>query len=179
VLTRATGGQELASAPRPLAETTPQLAQAAPQIALPDFVAVVALAGDKRDALLKGQLVNFVHLVRFEPGRIEFRPARGAPADLAGRLAERLREWTGQRWVITIAADAGEPTLGQRAADSEASRKAEIEQHPLIKAVIATFPGATIQAVRDLTLAQPDPGGPDAAADEEALAAGGSDGDER
>jgi DNA polymerase-3 subunit gamma/tau len=179
VHTRATGGQELASAPRPLPEAAPQLTQAAPQIAVPDFAAVVALAGDKRDALLKGQLVNFVHLVRFEPGRIEFRPARGAPADLAGRLAERLREWTGQRWVITIAADAGEPTLGQRAADSEASRKAEIEQHPLIKAVIATFPGATIQAVRDLTLAQPDPGGLDAAADDEALAAGGSDGDER
>jgi DNA polymerase-3 subunit gamma/tau len=145
---RSGAGPEALSVSRALPDAVPEPAQPVAQAMPTDFAAVVALAGEKRDGLLKGQLINFVHPVRFEPGRIEFRPTQGAPADLAGRLAQRLREWTGQRWVISISAEAGEATLGQVAAEAEASRKAAIEQHPLVRAVLEAFPGAAIQAVR-------------------------------
>ena len=149
---RTGSGSEAVSVSRALPDAMPEPAQPVAQAMPADFAGVVALAGEKRDLLLKGHLVNFVHPVRFEPGRIEFRPTQGAPADLAGRLAQRLREWTGQRWVITISAEAGEATLGQRAADAEASRKAAVEQHPLVRAVLEAFPGASIQAVRSQAL---------------------------
>ena len=145
---RSAAAPEAVGLSRPLPEAVPERA---PPVALAmpaDFAAVVALAGEQRDMLLKAHLINFVHPVRFEPGRIEFRPTEGAPADIAGRLAARLREWTGQRWVISISAEAGAATLGQVAAAAEASRKAALEQHPLVKAVLETFPGAAIQAVR-------------------------------
>ncbi|HYM33262.1 MAG TPA: DNA polymerase III subunit gamma/tau [Candidatus Cybelea sp.] len=149
--------------------TAHQIVQAVP---LPDFAAFVALAGKQRDLILKGQMINFVHLLRFEAGRVEFRPAAGAPADLANRMSERLREWTGERWTISVAKDGGAPTLAQAAAVAEASRRAEVEGHPLVRAVAQAFPGATIQSVRMRNAAAESAAGDDPGANES------SDGDE-
>ena len=49
---------------------------------------------------MRSHLVSHLHLVHFEPGRIEFRPAEGAPRDLANRSAQLLSEWTGTRWLV-------------------------------------------------------------------------------
>ena len=140
--------------PEPQAAGRPEpvaLAQPA-AVALPDFAAVVALAGERRDPLLKGWLINFVHLVHFEPGRIEFRPAEGAPAELAARLSERLKDWTQQRWVVSISREAGAPTLKQGSDSDKATKRAEVEAHPLVQAVLHSFPGAAIRSVRSLAV---------------------------
>ena len=59
------------------------------------FAEVVALFDKHREALIRSHLWSHLHLVHFEPGRIEFRPAEGAPRDLANRLGQLLSEWTG------------------------------------------------------------------------------------
>ena len=121
------------------------------------FVEVVALAEDKREALLMSNLYNNVHLVDFAPGRIEFYPGDHAPSDLAHRLSRFLNDNTARRWVVTVASQAGQPTLHQQAA----AAKAEVATHPLVKAVMETFPGATIGAVNkiDARMADGAPGG--------------------
>ena len=43
------------------------------------FEEVVALVGTRKEALLQAHLYKNAHLVRFEPGRIEFRPDDHAP----------------------------------------------------------------------------------------------------
>ncbi len=56
-----------------------------------------------------------VHLVHFEPGRIEFRPADGAPRDLANRLGQLLERM--DRHALAdrgIARPRATPTLRQR-----------------------------------------------------------------
>src|SRR5215469_14213998 len=53
---------------------------------------IVALASAKGAAVLKVQLENDVHLVRLEPGQIEFRPGPRAPRTLAGDLAQKLKD---------------------------------------------------------------------------------------
>ena len=50
------------------------------------FAEVLALFDERREAVMRSHLVSHLHLVHFEPGRIEFRPAEGAPRDLANRL---------------------------------------------------------------------------------------------
>src|SRR3546814_3675486 len=59
----------------------------------------------RREMLVHANLVNHVHLVRFEEGRIELRPTPDAPRDLANRTATLLSDWTGRRWVVSIAQD--------------------------------------------------------------------------
>jgi DNA polymerase III subunit gamma/tau len=98
-----------------------------------------------------------VHLVSFEQGRIEFRPAAGAPRDLASRLGQSLGEWTGTRWLVAISDAAGEPTLRQRQDRRDRLLQDEVTSHPLVRAVFETFPGATIAAVREpLAAAEPE-----------------------
>jgi DNA polymerase-3 subunit gamma/tau len=87
--------------------------------------------------------------VHFEPGRIEFRPASGARRDLANRLGQLLSEWTGTRWLIAVSEADGEPTLRQQEERRERDIRNEVERHPLVRAVLETFPGATIAAVRE------------------------------
>src|SRR6516164_7174395 len=113
------------------------------------FAEVVALCDKRREALLRSHLCSHVHLVHFEPGRIEFRPAAGAPRDLANRLGELLREWTGIRWMISVSEAEGEPTLRQQEEGRNRDLRNEVAHHPLVQAVLDTFPGATITAVRE------------------------------
>ena len=56
------------------------------------------LAQQNGAPVLKVHIENDVHLVRLEPGRLEFRPSPRAPRTLAGDLQQKLRDWTGARW---------------------------------------------------------------------------------
>ena len=113
------------------------------------FAEVVALFDKRREALLRSHLWSHFHLVSFEPGRIEFRPAEGAPRDLANRLGQLLSKWTGIRWMIAVSEAKGEPTLREQEQHRERELRNEVAIHPLVRAVLETFPGATIAAVRE------------------------------
>ena len=114
------------------------------------FAALVELV-EENEPLLGAQLRNNVHLVRFEPGRLEFRPNAQAPANLAPRLTTLLARWTGRRWAISVAREGGEPTLGEEAKRARADRLAEAAALPLVEAVLKSFPGAVVESVRPLT----------------------------
>jgi DNA polymerase III subunit gamma/tau len=113
------------------------------------FAEVIALFDKRREPLLHSHLWSHVHLVHFEPGRMEFRPAAGAPRDLANRLGLLLREWTGIRWMIAVSEAEGEPTLREQEEGRDRDLRNEVASHPLVQAVLKTFPGATITAVRE------------------------------
>jgi DNA polymerase-3 subunit gamma/tau len=113
------------------------------------FAEVIALFDKRREALLRSHLWSDVHLVHFEPGRIEVRPAASAPRDLANRLGQLLSEWTGSRWLIAVSEAEGEPTLREQEEGRQRDLRNEVTSHPLVQAVLETFPGATIAAVRE------------------------------
>jgi DNA polymerase III subunit gamma/tau len=114
------------------------------------FAEVVALFDKRREAVIRSHLREHLHLIAFEPGRIEFCPAEGAPGNLANRISQLLGEWTGQRWLVARSeASPGEPTLREQEERRERDMRNEVERHPLVQAVLETFPGATIAAVRE------------------------------
>ncbi|MCB4820796.1 DNA polymerase III subunit gamma/tau [Roseicella aerolata] len=122
---------------------------AAPAAAAPQsWREVVALASGRKP-MLHAHLVHSVHPVRVQPGRIEIRPLPAAPRDLAGQLGALLQEVTGERWTITLSNAEGEPTLADQGRAAEAERLALARSHPLVQSVLAAFPGASIEAVRD------------------------------
>ncbi len=169
-LSRTTGeGIDLAAGGTPALAVAPQLGADAPPEALlapmpQSFAEVVALFEDRREALLHSHLRSQVHLVSFEPGRIEFRPGPGAPRDLANRLGQLLGEWTGARWIVAVSQETGASTIAEEEANRDNALRNEVAVHPLVRAVLETFPGATIAAVRERALAS-EPGA-DLAADD-------------
>jgi DNA polymerase-3 subunit gamma/tau len=145
VQSRPTAGSAL----RAVAEVPAARIELAPNPMPQSFADVVALFDKRREALLRSHLWSDVHLVRFEPGQIEFRPAIGAPRDLANRLGQLLSEWTGSRWLIAVSEAEGEPTLREQEHGRQRDLRNEVTSHPLVQAVLETFPGATIAAVRE------------------------------
>ena len=114
------------------------------------FVDIVALAEPRASLILRTNLARHVHLVHFEPGRIEFRPGPQAPTNLANRLGARLTEWTGRRWVVSVSGEPGAPSLEQQAQAAIDAEREAAERHPLVQAALAAFPGSVIEAVREL-----------------------------
>ena len=133
----------------PTPELTPELTpEAVPEIA--SFDEVLALVAGRREAVLLRHLENDLRLVHFEPGRIEFNPLAEAPADLASRLSGFLNEATESRWIVSVSAEPGEPTRTEQRATAEQTLKSEMADQPLVKAVMETFPGATITNISEI-----------------------------
>ena len=118
----------------------------------------MALAASKRDIALKTALERDVHLVRFDEGSIEFSLSPEASPALPQLLMRKLGEWTGNRWVVALSRDPGAPSLHQQAEAREHERRSGIAADPLVQAVLAAFPGATLGAVRRPDDTSPDPG---------------------
>ncbi len=110
---------------------------------------VAALAAQNGASVLKVHLENDVHLVRLEPGIFEFRPSPRAPNTLAGDLKQKLKDWTGMPWSVSIAREGGEPTIAEQKRSAKAARLEIVMQQPLVRAVLDRFPGSEIVAVRD------------------------------
>jgi DNA polymerase-3 subunit gamma/tau len=146
--------------------TSPALAVAAPITAPPvateavppraefdpmpqSFAETVALFDTRREAMIAAHLKANVRLVSFEPGRIEIHPLEAAPANLTNQLGAFLSEWTGTRWIVAVSQAEGAPSLAEEEARRGIALRHEVATHPLVRAVLETFPGATIAAVRE------------------------------
>ena len=126
------------------------LAQA-PEVSLASYARfddVVELIRASRDVKLLVEVEGGVRLANYAPGRIEFTPTDKAPRDLAARLAQRLHGWTGVRWVVTLVNDCEALTIAETRDSALLELKAKAQDHPLVQAVIAAFPGAKINEIR-------------------------------
>jgi DNA polymerase-3 subunit gamma/tau len=110
---------------------------------------VVALFGQHREAILQSQIMNFVHLVKFEQGHLSLRLKEGASHNLVGRMSDCLSQWTGQRWVISLSREAGEPTLADVRQGQKQAVLEEMKAHPVVSEILKEFPGAKIVDIRD------------------------------
>jgi DNA polymerase-3 subunit gamma/tau len=142
-------------------QTQPSLSpQANPGPRLASFEDIAALAEARRDIALKYEIERYVRPISFRPGAVEFEPAPGAPSNLAQRLSARLKEWTGQPWLVATDARGGAETLADRQSRDRAKVRDEVLSEPFVQAVLAAFPGTEVVEVRQMetpAVAQPDP----------------------
>ncbi len=117
-------------------------------IALRSFDDVVALVLERKEAILHGQLVSGVRLVRFADGQIEINLTPQAPADLPQRLSRFLGAETGRRWLVTVSAAPGSPSLYEQQQAAASERRAAVLRHPVIAEIMRVFPGATLEQIR-------------------------------
>ena len=130
-------------------------AGAEPATTLQSFEDMLALIDRRRDIRLKLDVERFIRPISFRPGAIEYEPAPGAPADLAQRLVIRLKEWTGERWLLSTQGGGGAESLWEKQKREERETRAEIEAHPFVRSVMDAFPGTEIIGVRQIL--QPEP----------------------
>ena len=110
---------------------------------------IVVLAERHREMELRHWLVTDVHLVRFSPGHIEIRQNENMFGNMAGTLGERLQDWTGARWMVSLSDKAGEPTLEEQAQARAAAKLRAAADDPLVRQVLKNFPDAEISGLRE------------------------------
>ncbi|WP_269714675.1 DNA polymerase III subunit gamma/tau [Caulobacter sp. NIBR2454] len=116
--------------------------QAAPVIA--SFEDVVRLIDAKRDVGLKWDVQQYVRPISVRPGVIQFEPAPGAPPNLSSRLVSRLKEWTGQPWLVVTDGGKGGETDRERERREKREVLSQVEADPFVRAVMQAFPGTEI-----------------------------------
>jgi DNA polymerase-3 subunit gamma/tau len=130
-------------------------AEVAAQTGPTNYRDLVNLFIENREATLHGLLYNDVSVVRCEPGLLEIRAPKDAPVNLVARVSKHLMEWTGQRWMVSLTDREGETTLAAQDRAVEKKRRERAEAHPLMQAVIKTFPTAKMTGLRRKPAAVP------------------------
>lgn len=113
------------------------------------YADVVALFGQRREALLHAALTHDVHLVKFQQGHIEIRPRDTAPRNIAGQMAEKLNAWTGQRWIISMSRAEGQPTIGETQRGNANAVRDEVTASPVVADILRVFPTAKITEIKN------------------------------
>jgi DNA polymerase-3 subunit gamma/tau len=130
--------------------------QPAPVPTLQSFEDVLRLIDAKRDVTLKFDVEKFVRPISFRPGAITFEPAPGAPSDLQQRLVQRLKEWTGQAWLVAAEGGGGAESLYERARREAQETRASALADPFVQSILQAFEGAEIVDVRQLKIGAPE-----------------------
>jgi DNA polymerase-3 subunit gamma/tau len=69
----------------------------------------------------------------------------------------RLKEWTGQPWLIAAQGGGGAESLWERQKREQKEVRAEIERDPFVLSVMAAFPGTEIVSIRNVPLPESGP----------------------
>ena len=120
---------------------------AAPTLSINSFAELIALAAEKRDITTKMALERDVRLVRCEDGQLEIALEARAPKTLVHDLQRKLTGWTGKRWIVVVSKEQGAPTMRAQADAQQAEIERDVQNDPLVQAVLSRFPGAKIVGV--------------------------------
>ena len=75
------------------------------------FEELISLSSKKREIQLKYDLEKNVNLVKFSKGKIDITFNENLDKNFVRNLSEKLLEWTGARWVITLTKEKGQKTF--------------------------------------------------------------------
>jgi DNA polymerase-3 subunit gamma/tau len=130
-------------APQPIAESTPQ-----PSVPVNSLNDIVAMADKHRNMQFKILVKNCVRLASIAPGRLEIGLTDDAPKSLPSEIAQHLLNWTGIRWVVTVARDVASQTVAEAETERRDNLVTDARADPDVAAILAAFPGAKITDVR-------------------------------
>jgi DNA polymerase-3 subunit gamma/tau len=132
-----------AAAPQPATRAHEQ-----PAIRIGSLEDILALAAKNRDIRLQAAIQRDLRLVSIEQGRIQVALDPTGDHNITKELSRKLKDWTGQTWMVAIVQAEGQATLRERKQAEDASRKDGAAAHPAVKALMSAFPGAKIIDVR-------------------------------
>jgi len=74
---------------------------------------LISLTSKKKEIQLKYDLENNVNLIKFTEGKIDISFNENLDKNFVRNLSQKLLEWTGTRWVITLSKQIGQKTFSE------------------------------------------------------------------
>ena len=98
-------------------QAKPELTSLTPKGAIKEniksFEDLIKLTSTKKEIHLKYDLENNVNLIKFSEGKIDISFNENLDKNFVRNLSEKLLEWTGIRWLITLANKPGQKTFSE------------------------------------------------------------------
>jgi len=151
-------------APAPSAPSSPQLASpqlaspqlASPQLASPqpvpeNMIQMAQIFEDHGELKLASYLRTRIRPVLLEAGRFEFSADRPLDESVPGQIGYFLTEWTGMRWMVSVATQSGSDTLDEIEHAQKQAIRDSLAADPIVKSAMDTFPDSTIHSITPLT----------------------------
>jgi DNA polymerase III subunit gamma/tau len=127
---------------------TQAMPQAETARALVTLETLIAWTQKTRDIGLQTALERDLRIAHLEFGRLEFFPLPRAKSSLASDLGKFLQAQTNTRWMVSVTStDPQTPTLHEIREKAELEKTERVRQHPVVAAVFAAFPDATITGI--------------------------------
>ncbi|MGN8023280.1 DNA polymerase III subunit gamma/tau [Phyllobacterium sp. 22229] len=139
----------------------PAAEEQTPAVPVTSIADIVALADKQRNMQFKILVKNCVRLVSIKPGRLEINLTDDAPKTLLTDLSQKLSEWTGARWMVSLSREQGGRTINETETARRDSMLSDARADPDVAAILSRFPGAKIINVRIATPAGQGNGDPD------------------
>ena len=87
-----------------------------------NFEDLIFLSAEKREMELKYDLEKNVNLIKFSDGKIDISFNDNLAKDFVKNLSQKLLDWTGKRWLITLTKASGQKTFSE----TQAIKKTEL-----------------------------------------------------
>lgn len=141
-------GRESAAPPvaEPVAQAAPApvAATPAPADGLPARFADAVKAVGRVSAVLESIMIADMRLVSFDPPQIVYQPVRAiADADIR-KIADALKQETGQEWSVGQGPGEAQPSLVEQEQQARDAERQAILDAPMVKAAFEAFPDAIL-----------------------------------
>jgi DNA polymerase-3 subunit gamma/tau len=113
------------------------------------FQDLLDLTDKHKEIELKFDLERNVRLVKFEQGKIDISFNENLSKDFIKNISNKLNEWTGKRWIISLSKDEGETTVYEKKNQQKIELLEQMKQSEIYKKIMATFPDIELIDVKD------------------------------
>ena len=113
------------------------------------FQDLLDLTNKHKEIELKFDLERNVRLVKFEQGKIDISFNENLSKDFIKNISNKLNEWTGKRWIISLSKDEGETTVYEKKNHQKIELLEQMKQSEIYKKIMATFPDIELVDVKD------------------------------
>ena len=113
------------------------------------FQDLLDLTNKHKEIELKFDLERNVRLVKFEQGKIDISFNENLSKDFIKNISNKLNEWTGKRWIISLSKDEGETTVYEKKNQQKTELLEQMKQSEIYKKIMATFPDIELIDVKD------------------------------
>jgi DNA polymerase-3 subunit gamma/tau len=113
------------------------------------FQDLINLTNNQKEIELKFDLERNVRLVKFEQGKIDISFNENLSKDFIKNLSQKLNDWTGKRWIITLSKEEGQTTIYEIKNKLKEELFNDIKKLEVYKKIMETFPDAELVDVKE------------------------------
>ncbi|MDB9799455.1 DNA polymerase III subunit gamma/tau [Pelagibacteraceae bacterium] len=119
------------------------------KIKITSFNDIILRSNYEKEIELKYDLERNVQLVSFNKGKIDISFNEKLNKNFIKTLTDKLLEWTGDRWVISLSQKNGSKTFHEKNLEQTSAKLLEVKNSNSAKKIFSSFPDAKLIEIKD------------------------------